>query len=599
MTMINKIRTGLLASLFSIGLTSAIANTASYTNTSVCDGGITSFTSTSVATTGSIILHEWDFDGDSIFDATGLSTTHKYAGAGTFNVILKITTDSGFVAYTSNPVSVYPKPNLAYTYIGNCLGDPTKFSGSSNISNGNITNYDWEFDGNADFADGSGANPSFTFIAPGYFNVGLKVTSDRGCTSELYQTVTVAPKPSINFSSDNVCAGKSVEFFNSSVSLGSTINYNWKLGDGTTSSVFEPSHLYGSSGQYEVTLVGTNLAGCSDSLTRSVVVFANPIASFNVVDACDGEEVEITNNSDYSGASAQSNYWTFGDGKSTLDLNSTVKHLYTSEGSYNVTLSVSTSDNCYDTTSGSLMIHSIPVYSIEIDGPTDFCEGGEVMLSVSPDSAVFNAWSTGVNSNSIKVETSGLYEVVLFTSFGCSYETSVEVLVAQPTDFTVSNDTTIENGEEVSLWAKGAVSYEWGPNVSSGMTNLSMVKVSPESSTVYEVIATNEYGCINDAKIEITVINDYNLVPSNLMTPDGNGQNDTWFVRNIDRYPDCEVLIYNQNGVLIYSKVGYNNEFDGTISGSELPEGQYFYIITCDGRDNKFSGNFNLLRINE
>jgi hypothetical protein len=337
MTMINKIRTGLLASLFSIGLTSAIANTASYTNTSVCDGGTTSFTSTSVATIGSIILHEWDFDGDSIFDGTGISTTHQYLGAGTFNVILKITTDSGFVAYTSNPVSVYPNPTLAYTYAGNCLGDPTTFAGSANISNGNITNYDWEFDGNADFADGSGANQSFTFIAPGYFNVGLKVTSDRGCTSELYQTVTVAPKPTVNFSSDNVCDGKSVEFFNSSVSLGSTINYNWKLGDGTTSSVFEPTHLYGSSGQFEVTLVGSNLAGCADSLTRPVLVFPNPLASFSVTDVCDGEEVEITNNSDYSGASAQSNYWSFGDGESNLDLNSTVKHLYVSEGSYDIT----------------------------------------------------------------------------------------------------------------------------------------------------------------------------------------------------------------------------------------------------------------------
>ena len=57
----------------------------------------------------------------------------------------------------------------------------------------------------------------------------------------------------------------------------------------------------------------------------------------------------------------------------------------------------------------------------------------------------------------------------------------------------------------------------------------------------------------------------------------------------------CKVIIVNRNGTEVYSTTNYNNEWDGTINGSELPEGTYYYIIDCpDGRE--FNGPITIIR---
>jgi gliding motility-associated-like protein len=75
------------------------------------------------------------------------------------------------------------------------------------------------------------------------------------------------------------------------------------------------------------------------------------------------------------------------------------------------------------------------------------------------------------------------------------------------------------------------------------------------------------------------VIVDYKLVPNNLVTPNGDGVNDRWVIPNIDMYPDNEVMVYDKAGRVVFSKRGYNNEWDGTVNGKKLKEDAYFYVI--------------------
>jgi len=153
---------------------------------------------------------------------------------------------------------------------------------------------------------------------------------------------------------------------------------------------------------------------------------------------------------------------------------------------------------------------------------------------------------------------------------------------ALPTVNIVSNKgTDISKGDVAILTATGGVSYSW--STASGIIagqNTAMLTVRPAQTTTYTVRITNASGCSSLATITIKVTEDYKLVANNILTPNGDGVNDTWIVQNIDMYPSNEVKIFDRNGREMYNKKGYDNSWNGTIGGNELTEGTYYYIIT-------------------
>jgi gliding motility-associated-like protein len=69
------------------------------------------------------------------------------------------------------------------------------------------------------------------------------------------------------------------------------------------------------------------------------------------------------------------------------------------------------------------------------------------------------------------------------------------------------------------------------------------------------------------------------IVIPNTFTPNGDGINDTWDIKNLQDYPNCIVRIYNRYGENLYSSIGYSIPWDGTYKGTNLPVGVYYYII--------------------
>ena len=66
---------------------------------------------------------------------------------------------------------------------------------------------------------------------------------------------------------------------------------------------------------------------------------------------------------------------------------------------------------------------------------------------------------------------------------------------------------------------------------------------------------------------------------ANALTPNGDGQNDTFFVEGIEAYPSNELFIYNRWGSLVYQTTGYHNQWGGTYQGKALPTGAYYYVL--------------------
>lgn len=87
----------------------------------------------------------------------------------------------------------------------------------------------------------------------------------------------------------------------------------------------------------------------------------------------------------------------------------------------------------------------------------------------------------------------------------------------------------------------------------------------------------------------VLTVNPGPFIP-NAFTPNGDGINDTWNIKNIDFYPNCTVMIFNRWGQNVYSSIGYGIPWDGTYHGSALPTATYYYIINLKNGLKALSG---------
>jgi gliding motility-associated-like protein len=144
-----------------------------------------------------------------------------------------------------------------------------------------------------------------------------------------------------------------------------------------------------------------------------------------------------------------------------------------------------------------------------------------------------------------------------------------------------SNGLKISKGDRTQLTARDGVTYLWSPNIFKWIDNVNIANptVKPDVTTTFSVTVTNANGCSSTENITIEVESDFKVTPQTLITPNGDGKNDFWIIKNIDAYPDNEVKVFDASGRQVYRKQRYNNSWDGTFNGSPLPTGTYTFII--------------------
>jgi gliding motility-associated-like protein len=161
--------------------------------------------------------------------------------------------------------------------------------------------------------------------------------------------------------------------------------------------------------------------------------------------------------------------------------------------------------------------------------------------------------------------------------------------------------TQISRGTTVNLTATGGTSYSWATalgNISG--QNTAVLTARPLQNTTYTVTVQSASGCSSVQTITINVFDDFTPVKiASLMSPNGDGVNDTWIINNIDAYPNNEVKVFDGNGRIVFQKKGYTNGsgWDGTLNGSVLAEGYYFYIIDYGEGKGKLKGSITILAL--
>jgi gliding motility-associated-like protein len=330
--------------------------TAQFNTFSACVGNLTFFIDKSTADGADIIQWDWSF-GDPASGGDNFSTeqnpSHEYTAEGVYEVILLVEDANGCVDSDTVDLVVEPAPVADFIADSVCLGNVMTFINQS-FSNGQpISNYYWEF---GDGSTSTDANPTKTYSEPGNYDVLLVVETEVGCSAEVVKTVKVffLPVADFEWTNNQACEMDTTFFTDFSAPVGNAVidTWFWQFGDGGTSDERNPAHYYADAGSYAVNLLVTDINGCQNSITKTVVVSEAPVSNF-IFNTSDCNTLNFTSTGfDPNGLDITAWYWDFGDpasGGDNTSIDANPSHTYVNGGTYNVLHIVFNENGCRDT----------------------------------------------------------------------------------------------------------------------------------------------------------------------------------------------------------------------------------------------------------
>jgi len=184
-------------------------------------------------------------------------------------------------------------------------------------------------------------------------------------------------------------------------------------------------------------------------------------------------------------------------------------------------------------------------------------------------------------------------------AYATQTQTGTATVIVNPLPVITINSNkglSVSKGDALILTATGGTQYSWTGAEIDGGQSTATVTIRPKQSGLYKVLVTNASGCTAEQSINITVVDDYKLEASTVVTPNGDGYNDKFIIKNIDYYPNNTLKIFDKAGRILYTKQAYANDWDGTVNGSPLAEGTYYYIIDLGNNIGTFKGFINIIR---
>jgi gliding motility-associated-like protein len=341
---------------------------AAYTNSvpSSCNPpSIINFTNQS---TGSGTLsYQWTFgDGGT---STLTNPSHTYVTAGTYTVRLITTNNTGCKDTITKTNSII----IGSVHAGFSSNSSVCVNSALAITNTSLPNpvsSAWDF---GDGTTSTATNPVKIYTAAGVYTIRL-VANFGACNDTAYSSVTVLAKPVADFTGINTSACKApltVNFTSTTIGFGNS--FHWDFGDGNTSTAANPTNTYNTAGIYDVTLIVTNLSGCSDTMRKvAFVKIQPPHASIDNLPKSDCAPLTWHFTATVNAVDPVIGYeWDFGDGNTSTSSNPT--HTFPA-GTYTIRLIVTTAGGCKDTTTAvDGIVASVKPVANFVANPLDVC----------------------------------------------------------------------------------------------------------------------------------------------------------------------------------------------------------------------------------
>jgi len=199
------------------------------------------------------------------------------------------------------------------------------------------------------------------------------------------------------------------------------------------------------------------------------------------------------------------------------------------------------------------------------------------------------------NSISVTPTAAGVFCFAFQVTGACVYSDTVCITVDPLPIANAGPDVTIFENTSTTLNASGGTTYSWTPSTGLSDTSIFNPVASPSVTTTYYVTVTSANGCSATDSVIVTVLP--NIKFPDGISPNGDGKNDVWIIDFIEQFPNNVVEIYNRWGELLFHADGYQQDWDGTYNGSELPIGTYYYIIDLHEETMKpYTGPLTILR---
>ncbi len=518
---------------------------ASFTTANACVNTAATFTDLSTHSVGDpITTWSWDF-GDGTPSSSSSSPVHTYTAAGTYSVILSIST-AHCSGIDTIPITINPDPTAQFTPnpASGCTPITIAFTNSST----GAVSYVWSFgDGSA---ANTSANPSHGYVnntlSDTTFNVRLIATTTFGCKDTSTVPVTIFHGAHAGFTSTAApgCSPLPVLFTNTSTGANS---YSWNYGDGSTiDTLANPAHTFTNTTlflkTFTVTLISLSPNGCMDSIKSTVTVFPRANNSFTSAPndtGCAPFNVGFTSSS--GGVIYE---WDFGDGNISLFQNPF--HVFRNTGivdsTYYVNLVVTNPFTCKDTIYDTITVHPNPVASFFVFSNSG-CTPFNVSFNNTSMGAVSYSWNFGdgsaIDTNAApshlytNTTSASIFRTVTLTAttaFGCTDMTTRMLEVYPPVVAAFSADTIgcsifDPNFQNLSI---GYVNSSWrfGDGTFSSSTNPVHNYIytgSNDTTFTVTLIVISANGCedttYRDIKIYPTPIAAFLATPSSQLYP--------------------------------------------------------------------------------
>lgn len=348
-----------------------------------------------------------------------------------------------------------------------CVNDNIHFTNTSDVSgcsNPNDVDYEWDFgDGSTSFLE----NPVYNYNESGLFTVTLSVTCDGSSVQETMD-IYVLPTPIAGFEPVSYmgCIPYEHSFENTTTQEGggSVDNYVWTFGDGTSSTEENPVHEYNQTGTFNIMLEAINENGCSShySQENAIMLSDTPVVSisadpqswcYSPIDINFNSNIVVSNGLGYNIE------WDFGDGTSGQEeTEENPTHTYTSDGNYDVSVTVEDDYGCISVVDSINYVHIqpvLPAFTLYNSSYEEITEGviciGEQTYFFCDNEGYGASWNfdggNPTTSNQVSAEvvfnTAGTHNITLTVDPGgeCETDTSFNVVVEDPQPaFTIDED---------------------------------------------------------------------------------------------------------------------------------------------------------------
>ncbi len=208
------------------------------------------------------------------------------------------------------------------------------------------------------------------------------------------------------------------------------------------------------------------------------------------------------------------------------------------------------------------------------------------------DSAYRFQWAVYQQEEAITIDSSRLYKLFIFLGDSLFATDSMFVIIV-PLPKPIIHAQKEQFHSQSLLISSGTNNKNYTYHWSVSPENSSEIYVDNLSSGVH-IINLRITTCADTVNASIpVVVSDCNVEVPNVITPNGDGYNDKFYIKGLDLFPGSSLTIIDRNGKLIYQSMNYKNNWQAT----SVPSGSYFYSLKINNKDKtEKQGTLNVLK---